>query len=290
MAAGLNREAQPGERPSPPCFPGAAALAHPIFDPFRDLLERLAADGTWPDVQRLNALAAALGIEPRTASGMPIRFVAPTPDIAGYELHIHRTGCVPTRPGNLHDLFNALVWLTFPRFKATLNALHVDEIPREGGRRGRFRDLLTLLDEGGALAACTDPELVALVRAHRWKELFWDRRERLLREMRLVVVGHAVLEKALAPWPGISCKAVFLEADRALPSAPIREQTRELDAKAAAWLAGLPRTVSPREVPPLPVFGYPGWSPGSMDAAFYADERYFRPCRQAPDAAPASLG
>jgi len=108
------------------------------------------------------------------------------PDIAGYELHIHETGCVPTRPGNLHDLFNALAWLSFPRLKATLNALHAAEIPHEGGRRGRFRDLLTLLDEGGALVACADPGLVALVREHRWQELFWDRRERVLRDMRIV--------------------------------------------------------------------------------------------------------
>jgi hypothetical protein len=39
-------------------------------------------------------------------------------------------------------------------------------------------------------------------------------------------------------------------------------------------LAGIP---SPRELPPLPVFGFPGWLPESRDPAFYADTRYFRP-------------
>lgn len=277
MAPGLTRERPRHEGAAPAELPRGAVLAHPIFDPFRPLLERLAAEKTRPDVERLNALAAGLGVAPRTALGSPVTFVVPAPDSTGYELRIHETGGVPTRPGNLHDLFNALVWLRFPRFKATLNALHADEIPREGGRRGRFRDLLTLLDEGGALVACADPGLAALVRAHSWKELFWGRREGLLRAMRIVVVGHAVLEKALAPWPGITCKAVFLEVEPALLAAPIAELSERLDEKASAWLAGLPRSASPRDVPPLPVFGYPGWSPGSMDEAFYSDERYFRP-------------
>ena len=280
MAAGLTREGQRPEGIAPAEFPRGAVLDHPIFEPYRALLERLAGAEAWPDVERLNALADGLGIEPRTARGSPVRFVLHAPDIGGYELHIHDTGCVPTRAGNLHDLFNALVWLVFPRFKAALNALHADEIPREGGRRGPFRDLLTIVDEGGALVACADPGLVSLVRAHRWKELFWERRESLRRAMRVVVIGHAVLEKALAPWPGVTCKAVFVPADPALIAAPVAELCARLDDAACAWLAALPRSAAPRDLPPLPVFGYPGWSPGSMDEAFYADERYFRPLRR----------
>ena len=44
-------------------------------------------------------------------------------------------GRVETRPDNLHDFFNALIWLAFPRSKARINAMHAAEIPREGGRR-----------------------------------------------------------------------------------------------------------------------------------------------------------
>ena len=45
----------------------------------------------------------------------PVRFVPheSRPRGEAYEAFIARTGCVPTRD-NLHDLFNALVWLTFP--------------------------------------------------------------------------------------------------------------------------------------------------------------------------------
>src|SRR5439155_887297 len=133
-------------------------------------------------------------------------------------------GCVETRPESLHDLFNALAWLAFPRTKARINAMHAERIPHERGRRGRLRDLLTLFDEGGAIVACADAELLALLRGFRWKELFWEHRGRVLRSMRISVLGHAVLEKALDPWPGITCKAIFVA-----PGA-------DADAQAAAWL------------------------------------------------------
>jgi hypothetical protein len=280
VAARLSAAAAPPAETAARSPLACEAIAHPVFDPLRFALEPLAREDGWPDAERLNALAAELGVRPRNARGLPVRFVAPAPDTPGYELSIFATGCVPTRPRNLHDLFNALAWLAFPRTKATLNALHADEIPREGARRGPFRDLLTLIDEGGALVACADPELAALVRDFRWRELFWERRGRVLRDMRIVVLGHAVLEKALAPWPGITCKAVFIEVDRGVLEAPNAALAATLDARAADWLAALPRSTTPREVPPLPVFGYPGWHAASDDPGFYADERYFRPYRK----------
>ena len=177
---------------------------------------------------------------------------------------MHETGCIETRDDNLHDWFNALCWLAFPRIKARINAMHAAAIPGEQGRRGRLRDLLTIFDEGGAVVLCADAVLVQLVRECLWKELFWARREQVRQSMRFVVLGHAVLEQALEPWPGITCKALF-----AAPG-------DDCDAQAAAWLARLDAGASPRDLAPLPVFGYPGWAQ-RQDAAFYADKRYFRP-------------
>jgi hypothetical protein len=243
----------------------AACLAHPIYDPLRPWLARLPR-GVWPGYDVLNALAEESGV--RTASGRPVRFVAPGPTDPYYELHVHGSGRVATRPQNLHDLFNALAWLAFPRTKATINALHAAEIPRESGRRGRVRDLLTLFDEGGAIVLCDDPELEALIRAAGWKELFWDCRERVRRGLRFVVLGHAVLEKALDPWPGIACKVLF---------APLQAPP---DQHAAEWLRRHAPGGSPRLLAPLPVFGYPGWLPSNDRPGFYLDERYFRRFRR----------
>ncbi len=242
-----------------------AALAHPVFDPLRPWLDRLGEPGA-ATLEGLNALAEASGV--RVASGKLLRFVPPADSERNYELRIHESGCVATRAGNRHDLFNALAWLAFPKTKAQLNARHAAEIPREHGHRGRFRDLLTLFDEGGAIVRCDDPALVALVRGFRWKELFWDHRARLLQSMQIAVLGHAVLEKALEPWPGIACKALFVGA------------ARSEDDLAAEWLESLPPTATPQELAPLPIFGYPGWSPGNDRREFYDDTRYFRPFKR----------
>jgi hypothetical protein len=235
-----------------------AGLRHPIFDPVRPWLEQLRDFS----LESLNRLAGGSNI--KNQGGKPIRFVPPTSSDPYYEVHVFETGQVQTRPENRHDLFNALAWLAFPKTKARINAMHAAEIPREraasGGRRGRLRDMLTIFDEGGAIAVCGG-EVEALIRQARWSELFLERH----RELRIVVVGHAVLEQALAPHPGITCKVIF--ADPA----------QDLDAQAAEWLAKAGK--SPRDLPPLPVFGYPGWFPVADRAGFYADQRYFRPLR-----------
>ncbi len=196
-----------------------------------------------------------------TESGKPVRFVPPSASDPYYEVHVYETGHVQTRPGNRHDLFNALAWLSFPQTKARINAMHAAEIPRENGKRGRLRDMLTIFDEGGAIVVCSEA-VARLVRDAKWRELFVERH----RDFRIVVVGHAVLEQALAPHPGITCKVIFAEPGT------------DLDARAADWLAREGRT--PRDLPPLPVFGYPGWCEGSGQSDFYSDERYFRPLRR----------
>lgn len=267
---------------SPGWGEGCARFAHPIYDPMRGALAPLAREADWPDHARLNALALELGRTPRAPGGQPIRFVPPKPKGTDYEIRVHASGEVATRARNWHDLFNALAWLTFPRTKARLNAIHASEIPLRKGHRGPTRDLLTIFDEGGALVACSDPLLIELIRAFRWQTLFWTERRRLLAGMRIVVFGHAVLEKALAPWPGITCKALLVPVEEALLRAADEALAEVLDAAAAAWFDACARVSSPRDLAPLPVFGYPGWSEGGGRPEFYADARIFRPRPRAP--------
>src|SRR6185369_12578107 len=77
--------------------------------------------------------------------------------------------------------------------------------------------------------------------------------------------------QAMEPRLGLTCKVIF--ADPA----------RDIDAQAAEWLATHGK--SPRDLPPLPVLGYPGWFPGSGEPGFYSDERYFRPLQRGKIAA-----
>ena len=208
-------------------------------------------------LQRLNSLSEE--IELKTESGKPVRFVPPSSGDPYYEVQLFETGRVQTRPGSLHDLFNALAWLAFPRTKARINAMHAAGLPGEAGRRGPSRDLATIFDEGGAVLVCADAELVEMLRAGRWKELFWTHRARLGAAMRCSVLGHAVMEQALEPRPGITCKVLIIAGGDADQEAARR----------------LPALASPKDLAPLPVFGLPGWYP--QDERFYEDARFFRP-------------
>ena len=217
-------------------------------------------------LEQLNSRARGIGLQ--TESGKPVLFVPPGAKDAYYEIKVYETGRVETRPDSLHDWFNALAWLAFPKTKARLNALHAAEIPREAGRRGRLRDLLTIFDEGGAIVHCDDHALLQLLRDFQWKELFWMNRKQTQQSMRITVFGHAVLEQAVEPWPGITCKAIIVPA------------SAHADAAAHAWLGKLEPGASPRDLQPLPIFGYPGWHPEGERAEFYDDRRYFRPAAQ----------
>ncbi len=245
-------------------------LRTPIFAPFADAIARLPGD-RWPAHEELTALAAGIA----TARGAPLRFVPPRGhderERRYYELHIAATGEVETRPAQWHDLFNALVWVTYPRAKARINAQHAAILEERGEaearRRGPERDALTLFDEGGVAVACADPALRQLVVDFEWKELFWRRRAELLEKMRFFAFGHALLEKAVEPYLGIVAKTVFIDP---------ASEAADVDALLAAHFADRARFASPKAMAPMPVLGVPGWHPGTAEASFYDDTSHFR--------------
>lgn len=129
------------------------AWSGPRFAAYAPAIARLAASPRWPTVAELDdALASGL----RAAA---VRLVEQGAATAPYELAIADAGCVPTRAGNAHDLWNAIVWATFPRAKRTLTARLADYQrvrhaagPRLPGARAPAHDRLALLDEGGLIA------------------------------------------------------------------------------------------------------------------------------------------
>jgi len=217
----------------------------------------------------LTAMAERLGI--RNATGRPIRFAAAgAAGETAYETHIARTGEVPTRD-NAHDFFNALVWLTFPRTKARLNALQAQAIAATGigAQRGPVRDAATLIDENAVLLVTRRADIVDALKRHDWHALFVGCRGAWGAEVRPVVFGHALLEKLSAPYKAITAHAlpVPLAAEASLA---------EVDARVAA---ALDPALTPRQLLPLPVLGIPGWADND-DQAFYDDPAVFRPARR----------
>ena len=233
------------------------------------------ADGRQGAAEVLNAGLSVAGpgfdalVRPALATG-PLRFVPAqeAPADEAYESFIHRTARVPTRD-SLHDFFNGLVWLHLPRSKRKLNELQAAEIERRGAgaTRGPLRDALTLFDENGAVLDAPAPLWNALL-ARDWHALFITGRP-AWRDARVLVFGHALLEKLCAPRKALT--AHVLRAPRGLSIAIDDEALAQ--AIDAEHLAAKPFV-------PLPVLGIPGWWAANEQAGFYEDAAVFRPARQ----------
>lgn len=217
----------------------------------------------------------------RNHHGLPLSFVSQQmlPSGTAYESFISATGGVPTRD-NLHDFFNALVWLAFPRIKAQLNALQAAAIERGGDKvRGPLRDAATLFDENAALVVVHDnaagQNLAQALRNHQWAEIFVCQRARFEADCRVTLFGHALMEKLVTPYKAITAHAWLLQADGAFFNLPPLAQHAWLDATVAKQLLG---GLVPSGFTPLPVLGVPGWWK-QQDAGFYGDVSVFRPKR-----------
>jgi hypothetical protein len=192
-----------------------------------------------------------------------LRFVAhdELPAHEPYEAFIARTACVPTRD-DLHDVFNAVVWMTFPALKRRLNDLQAAQIAHAGigPTRGPVRDSLTVFDENAALWQPTPALREALVRRD-WHALFIAHRAEWAKAP-LVLFGHALLEKLARPRKAITAHVVL--------DTPASDLLRRLS---PAWLGTKPFL-------PLPVLGVPGWWGGNEREGLYDDTAYFRPGRR----------
>lgn len=271
-----------------------SAMSGQFFDvldwqrPWLSLLQPLAASiraaGDW----RAALNGAAASIDLRNHRALPIRFVpqADLPQGTAYEAFISATGCVPTRD-NLHDFFNALVWLTFPQIKVQLNALQAAEIARSNAAsdgahagntgRGKLRDGATIFDENAALLLTSDAALVTALRNHQWHDVFIARRTTFGREWDVCLFGHALMEKLVTPRKAITAHAWVVPVDQAFFAMQADERRAWIDAAVAMQLAN---GVVTSDFTPLPVLGVPDWW-DRQGAEFYDDVTVFRPKREA---------
>ncbi|MDR7305980.1 DUF3025 domain-containing protein [Rhodoferax saidenbachensis] len=236
----------------------------PWLAPWRAVGEGLAAEvnGGLTVAQALNAAQRA-----------PVQFVpqAELPTGTAYEQYIFDTGSVPTRDG-LHDFFNGLCWLHFPLAKKKLNQLQAEQIAQTGIQpvRGPARDALTVFDENAALLLAPDALWQALA-AKDWQAVFGTLRP-LWAESTLLLFGHALLEKLVAPRKPITAHVFRAQA--------ASNSIADLDAWLAHTLSAPMLAAKP--FAHLPVLGVPGWWAQNEEAAFYADSSVFRAPRKCP--------
>lgn len=215
---------------------------------------------------RMSSIVAALN-EVRQERSLPVRFIEHTdlPATEAYESFIYRTKCVPTRH-NFHDVFNAIVWLYFPKTKQRLNELQAEQIALRGtsGPRGALRDALTLFDENAAILQAPQ-SLVDALRGRDWRSLFIEQRAEW-QNAHLLIFGHALLEKLIEPRKSITAHVWILDLDNNAKGIDDVELAHSLS---ATHLANKPFA-------PLPVLGVPGWWDANESKEFYEDENVFR--------------
>lgn len=239
---------------------------HPWLAPYQEVGWQVAQACTLgtPLWQALNQCATS-----------PVQFVPQSDLPAGtaYEAFIAQTGQCPTREGK-HDFFNGLCWIHFPATKRRLNQLQSAHIATDGVRpvRGPVRDAMTVFDENAAFLNAPDALWEAL-KAKQWQDLF-GRLRPLWAQSRLVLFGHALLEKLTQPRKPMTAHVYRVGAAAC--------SVAEID----AWVAQDLRSehLATKPFAHLPVLGVPNWWPANAESGFYDDADVFRLPRRPPAA------
>lgn len=246
----------------------------PYWQDYLPFLNQL--EGTeFPVCDQLNKLLPA-GLN--SEGGHAIHFVpSELLDDDGYEHRIYTTGQVSTREQHWHDLFNAMVWMRFPRIKIAMNMLHYHAIPDEkDGCRGELRDALTLFDECGVIVVSDSLEMLTALAQRRWTDLFLA--DTFPNSVRVLIFGHAMLEKYLSPYKSMTAKALLVHVGSDFLKLSRAEMLQCLDNEIAKKLLGGTILTRPAWMAPLPLAGVPGWWPQNEqnERLFYHDLQVFR--------------
>lgn len=262
----------------------------PLFIPLQPQADLLSCKQEhWPSLEDYKALLAKQSIPTHSLGGAEIQFVPqatkPQHWQDDYEPRIYLTGEVQTRLENWHDFFQVLVWNTFPTTKAVLNAKHYQAIRQRKAstpnskQRTPMENALTQFDECGAIVVSCDKQLLELIRKYRWKELFWQNRPALKTQLQCFIFGHAVYEKALKPYIGLTAHAVLFLVEAAFFQWPLVAQLEYLD-KTTAQAFEDEFYTSPKHFQPFPLLGMPEWDKCNNVESYYDNVDYFRPGRK----------
>ena len=190
------------------------------------------------------------------------------PPAMAYEQYIFETARCPTRE-NLHDFFNGLCWLQLAACQEKAQRV-AGRRDRAGGcgrrtragarcdhgvRRKRRLARRTACDMGGPAGA----RLATAV----------HRPAAFVAQARVVVFGHALLEKLVEPRKDITAHVLR----HPMPAGSMAVVDR--------WLAGqlTAELLAAKPFTPLPVMGIPGWTAENETLSFYDDPLVFRPAR-----------
>ena len=259
----------------------------PIFEPLKLWANNFSQfkDG-WPGLNDYQAILSALPEPILTQSGKALKIVQQDGKPGHFSEHyaprIYLSGEIQTRTENWHDFFQFLTWFMFPKTKAIINAIHIPAAQvriannTDLGRRSPIENMLSLFDEGGAVILCSDDSMLQLIRDFKWKELFWQRRDELQSKLKLVTFGHALYEKGLSPYVGMTANCILLSAGENILQQTNQQQLDFIDSELAALLSKGEPYKKPKDLSPFPLLGLPGWDKNNEMESYYDNTDYFR--------------
>ncbi len=262
----------------------------PIFEPLKLWANNFSQfkDG-WPGLTDYQAVLSALSKPILTQSGKALKIVQQDGKPGHFSEHyaprIYLNGEIQTRTENWHDFFQFLTWFMFPKTKAVINAIHIPaaqvriENNKDLGRRSPIENMLSLFDEGGAVILCSDDSMLQLIRDFNWKELFWHRRDELETKLKLVTFGHALYEKGLSPYVGMTANCILLSVDENILQQTNQQQLDYIDNELAMLFSNREPYKKPKDLSPFPLLGLPGWDKDNINETYYDNTNYFRPGR-----------
>ncbi|MDH5392416.1 MAG: DUF3025 domain-containing protein [Gammaproteobacteria bacterium] len=259
----------------------------PLFTSLREVAQPFTQHRQWPTLEQLAEEFRKRNIQ--SHNNIQIKPVAqgeaPEKFEDHYESRIYLKGELQTRLENWHDFFNAAAWLQFPKTKAALNCLHFENSKsREAGsNRSPLENAITLFDECGAIIVADNENYLELIRNHQWKEIFCDKKHIWGKNIQCYIFGHAMHEKALAPYLGMTSHTLLINKPEGFFSQPEHQQVKNLDIQVSEiWSNKVIEKT--KDLQPLPLLGVPSWWNGRQNESFYNDKSYFRPLRKKPSA------
>lgn len=261
---------------------------NPVFHQIANLARRFAGNGNWPTLEDYNALLNETQPRLKSMNEAPLRFVNQgnknSDPYESYEARIYLRGEIQTRHHNWHDFFQVLIWCIFSSTKRLINQRHYLALAerineKHSNQRSDTENTLTLFDECGAIIVSSNPLLLDSVKAFDWTTLFLENRNKFDKEIKCFTFGHALYEKFLTPYIGMTAHAICLQVEETFFLLDQEQQFKFVDNLACRFLENK-TSLTPAILNPFPLLGVPGWDERNEAPEFYLNKNYFRERRK----------
>jgi len=99
--------------------------------------------------------------------------------------------------------------------------------------------------------------------------------------VKFFLFGHAIYEKALRPFTGVTARAVIFPVSVDFFRLAPESQLETLDEKLAEYVSDPKHFNRTADLAPVPILGVPGWNAENERESYYENESYFRAGRKA---------